>query len=277
LSNRTSTYVMGHTDHERRRLALQAAFLNPLTDGFLRRAGISAGMHVLELGCGIGEVSLIAARLVGSHGRVHCLDFDPIALEIARGRARSAGHDHVMFDQADVNDHAPSRPYDAVIGRHILIHTPDALGLLRKAASVLHAGGVVAFHEGDFSFIPKGYPESPQMCRALNLIGEFFQRSVPRPNIGTQLFYLMQEAGLQPPECRADCVMDGGAHSAVYEWIAETVRSLLPRMETLGLTTAAEVNIETLAERLRQEGLANRAAIFAPMMIGAFARKPFQS
>jgi hypothetical protein len=46
---------MGHTDHERRRLALQASVLNPLTDAFLRRAGISAGMNVLELGCGIGE------------------------------------------------------------------------------------------------------------------------------------------------------------------------------------------------------------------------------
>jgi ubiquinone/menaquinone biosynthesis C-methylase UbiE len=144
---------MGHTDHERRRLALQAAFLNPLTDGFLRRAGISAGMHVLELGCGIGEVSLIAARLVGPHGRVHCLDFDPKSLEVARGRTQSAGHDHVVFEQADINDHFPSRPYDAVIGRHILLHTPDALALLRKAAAIVHAGGVVAFHEGDFTFI----------------------------------------------------------------------------------------------------------------------------
>jgi cyclopropane fatty-acyl-phospholipid synthase-like methyltransferase len=55
----TQTYVMGHTDHERRRLSLQASIINPLTDHFLRSAGISAGMHVLELGCGIGEVRLI--------------------------------------------------------------------------------------------------------------------------------------------------------------------------------------------------------------------------
>jgi hypothetical protein len=46
------TYVMGHTDRERRRLALQAAVLNPLTDSFLRRAEISAGIRVLDLGCG---------------------------------------------------------------------------------------------------------------------------------------------------------------------------------------------------------------------------------
>ena len=81
-----SAYVMGHTDRERRRLALQASVINPLTDNFLRRAGVSAGMRVLELGCGIGEVSLIAARLVGPHGHVHCIDIDGPGLEIARDR-----------------------------------------------------------------------------------------------------------------------------------------------------------------------------------------------
>lgn len=268
---------MGQTDHERRRLALQAAVLNPLTDGFLRRAGISAGMHVLELGCGVGEVSLIAARLVGPHGRVHALDFDATSLEIARGRIRSAGHDHVSFEQIDVNQHKPLRPYDAVIGRHILLHTEDALGLLKKVVEIVHAGGLIAFHEGDFSFCPRGYPETPLMFWAEGLIMEFFQRAVPRPNIGTQLFHLMHEAGLLPAECRAECVMDGGPHSPVYEWIAETLRSLLPRMETMGMATAAEVNIDTLAQRLREEGLQKRSVAIGPLMVGAFARKPYKA
>jgi hypothetical protein len=43
-----SEYVLGHTDRERRRLSLQASILNPLTDSFLRRAGVSAGMNVFE-------------------------------------------------------------------------------------------------------------------------------------------------------------------------------------------------------------------------------------
>ncbi len=34
-------YLMSHSDHERRRFALQAALLNPLTDGFLRRPEFS--------------------------------------------------------------------------------------------------------------------------------------------------------------------------------------------------------------------------------------------
>jgi ubiquinone/menaquinone biosynthesis C-methylase UbiE len=274
LSDQTANYVLGHTDHERRRLALQAAVLNPLTDAFLRRAGISAGMNVLELGCGIGEVSLIATRLVGPHGRLHCLDFDGHALEIARGRVRSAGHDHVVFEQIDIHEHAPVRPYDAVIGRHILVHTPDPLAILHKAVSLLQPGGVAAFQEGDFTYCPRGYPELKVMWSACDWIIQFMSRAVSRPKIGAQLFQLMQEAGLQSPECRAECVMDGGPHSPMYEWIAETVRSLLPRMEALGITTAAEVDIETLADRMRTEALEKCGAGMSPMLIGAFARKP---
>src|SRR5262249_47283275 len=170
------SYVLGHTDHERRRLALQASIINSLTDAFLRRAGISAGMHGLELGCGIGEVSLITARLVGPHGHVHCIDIDPEALEIARGRTRSAGHDYVTFEQTDVMQHAPARPYDAIIGRHILIHTADALAVLKKAVATVHVGGLIAFQEYDLSYYPRGYPELPQFCFMQDLITEFFRR-----------------------------------------------------------------------------------------------------
>lgn len=109
LSVEHTAYVMGHTDRERRRLSLQASVINSLTVSFLRRAGISAGMHVLELGCGVGEVSLIAARLVGPCGRLHGLDLDPAALEIAQRRVQSAGHRHVCFELADVKDFRPPR------------------------------------------------------------------------------------------------------------------------------------------------------------------------
>jgi len=270
-----STYVLGHTDHEKRRLALQASIINPLTDAFLRRAGISAGMHVLELGCGIGEVSLIAARLVGPHGHVHSIDIDVAALEIARGRIRSAGHDHVTFEQIEVMQHKPARPYDAVIGRHILLHTADALAVLKRAVALVHGSGLVAFQEHDLSFYPRGYPELPLCFATQALMIDFWRRAVPRPNIGTQLFWLMQEAGLPPPECRAESIMDGGPYSPMYEWLAETARSLLPRMEALGMTTAAALDCDTLCQRLRQEALEKRGVLLSSPLIGAFARKPF--
>ena len=274
MSNPSIAFPPNKVDHERRRLALQASVLNPLTDSFLRRSGISGGMRVLEVGCGIGEVALITARLVGPHGRLHCIDIDGAAIETAQARCHNAGHDHVSFEHTDIASHTPVRAYDAVIGRHVLIQVPDALAVLKKAVSLVHVGGVVAFQEYDLSFWPRGYPELPLIHSVQELIVEYYRRAVARPNIGAQLFYLMQEAGLPSPECRAECIMDGGANSPVYEWLTETVRSLLPGMEALGMMTGGVVN-DKLPERLREEALQKRGVAIMSPMIGAYARKPF--
>jgi SAM-dependent methyltransferase len=268
-----NAYVMGHTDRERRRLSVQAAVLNPLTDSFLRRAGISAGMNVLEFGCGVGEVSLIAARLVGSSGSVHALDIDPVAIEVARGRIQSAGHDHVTFEQVDIHVHTPAQLYDAVIGRHILIHTPDALAILKTAVSLIHIGGVIAFQEYDLSRTMGGYPDVPMMNPIINAITEFCTRAMPRANIGMQLPHLLQLAGLSTPECRAESIVSGGPHSLFYEWFVETFRTLQPRMKAIGMTVP-EVDLDQLPGLLRAEAVEKGAFTSGPLMYGAFARKP---
>src|SRR5580704_11055967 len=118
----TSAYVMGHDERERRRLALQASVLNPFTDHLLRRAGISAGMRVLDLGCGVGDVSLLAARIVGRSGRTTSLDIDGRALETLRQRADTATLTNIECVEGNVHEWEAAQKFDAVIGRHILIH-----------------------------------------------------------------------------------------------------------------------------------------------------------
>ena len=232
-------------------------------------------MHVLDLGCGIGEVSLIASRLVGPHGSVLGLDIDEGALTTARGRGRSAGHDHLSFQQQDVMEFQPDRPFDAVIGRHILIHTKDPLAIVKKAVSLLHPGGLIAFQEYDLSYTPPGYPSMPLSQKAYSWVVDLFLKASPHPDIGVRLFQLMQKAGLPPPECRLESIIDGGPHSPVFEWLAETVRSLLPKLEALGIATAAEADIDTMADRLRDEALQMQGCLVVSPMIGAFARKPY--
>jgi hypothetical protein len=175
---------------------------------------------------------------------------------------------------ADVLSFEATRSFDAVVGRHILIHTPDPLAILKKAVSITHTGGVIAFQEYDLLTVPRGYPEMPLMFRCQELISEFFRRAVPRANMGAQLPYLMQEAGLPAPEAHCECCVDGGPYSLLYEWLAETLCSVLPRMEAMGLITAAELQIDTLEQRLREEALETRGFAVVSPIIGAFARKP---
>jgi cyclopropane fatty-acyl-phospholipid synthase-like methyltransferase len=57
-----SRYALGYSEDEAHRLTRQAAFFEDLTADVLRRAGIGPGMHVLDLGCGVGDVSLLAVE-----------------------------------------------------------------------------------------------------------------------------------------------------------------------------------------------------------------------
>ena len=63
-----------------------------------------------------------------------------------------------------------------------------------------------------------------------------------------------------------------------YEMLPEIVRSLLPIMKRLGIATAAEVEVESLALRIREEVGANDGIVISPSLIGACAtHEPRQS
>jgi ubiquinone/menaquinone biosynthesis C-methylase UbiE len=271
--SQTSSYVMGYDDRERRRLSLQASILNPLSDQLLRRAGLSAGQRVLDIGCGVGELSMVAARLVGRRGRVTGIDIDEKALALAAARTREQGLNHVDFVHGDIAAYRTDAPYDAVIGRHVLLHTPDPRLVVGIAHSVLNPGGVAVFQEFDFSVVHRAFPDAPLYERMFDIFRSFFARAT-HGNIGTQLFQLLIDTGFDAPECRAEYPMDGGADSPFYEWLTESFRSIAPRAEALGLVRSDEVaGIDSLAERLREESVSRRCCAPGPTMVGCFARK----
>jgi ubiquinone/menaquinone biosynthesis C-methylase UbiE len=81
------TYALGRSDEEHARLTEQANFLRPLTERFLKKAGIAPGMKVLDVGSGVGDMAFLLADLVGPHGQVTGVDVDAAALEKATQRA----------------------------------------------------------------------------------------------------------------------------------------------------------------------------------------------
>ena len=266
-----ASYVMGHDDRERRRLVLQASLLNPFTEQLFRRAGISMGMNVLDIGCGVGDVSLLVARLVGSYGLVTSVDFDAQALETLKHRALAEGVENIECVQANVHEWKPTRKFDAVVGRHILIHTKDPLAVLHACGTMLYARGLAVFHEYDFSVIHRGWPSTPLRDRAMEVFDQFFAHAT-RSNMGARLWTLLMEAGFERPDCRAEYGMGGGTESLYYEWIAESLRSILPRAVSQGIVRDGEFDIDTLEQQLREEAASSNSSIPAPAMIGAFAR-----
>jgi SAM-dependent methyltransferase len=103
------------------RLLEQGRFLGDLTEYLLQLAGIERGMRVLDVGWGAGDVSFLAARLIGREGAVIGVDISEEAVGVARERARQAGLTNVEFVAQDAAELVLEMPVDAVVGRLALI------------------------------------------------------------------------------------------------------------------------------------------------------------
>jgi ubiquinone/menaquinone biosynthesis C-methylase UbiE len=262
-------YVLGHSERELARLEKQAGFYAEATRDGLRKAGIVPGMRVLDVGCGVGDVSLIAAGLVGPSGEVTGIDISAGAVAIATARAGKQGA-RARFEPSSIESFARFGEFDAVIGRFILVHFPDPAALLRTLASKLRPGTILVSMEMDMERAEATAP-FPLFERHLGNIIRMYRTMGLSPDMGMKLHATYRAAGLAP-ELTAFARVGHAGETAGFEFLAESVRSLAPAMEKLGIASAAEIDVDTLATRLAAEAAATDPAIFYPRFVVAWAR-----
>lgn len=267
------TYIMGHSAEERERLIQQGGLFGPITERFLRGAGLAPGMRVLDVGCGVGDVTLLCADLVGADGAVVGVDRDPAALARARERVQAAGLEHVELREGDFREVTFDTPFDAVVGRAVLMYAADPAAAIRALLPHLRSGGIVAFQELDFTHLG-ALPQSD----IADQIADWWRRTATQAGVelqmGLKLFAAYREAGLPEPELQAETIVGGGPDYGGYAYLAGVIRSVLPLMERFGVATAKEVDIDTLADRLRAELVRSGGVLPLQMIVGAAARKP---
>jgi 2-polyprenyl-3-methyl-5-hydroxy-6-metoxy-1,4-benzoquinol methylase len=93
-------YAFGRTQNEYERLIEQGELFRPLTERMLVAAGIRRGMHVLDIGCGVGDVSFLLADLVGSDSLVLGVDIDTECLKVAEERRLRMEIANIKFRQS---------------------------------------------------------------------------------------------------------------------------------------------------------------------------------
>lgn len=267
------TYILGHSKDELDRLVHQSRLFGQLTEQALVQAGIGAGMRILDVGCGAGDVSFLCGRMAGPRGEVIGVDRSPEAIAEAKERGRSAGVSNVRFVRDDLHRFAPDGAFDAVVGRLVLMYFADPASILRRLASFAPAGGIVAFQEIVMT-TARSSPRCDEFDRAVERIEETFVRGGFDPDFGLRLRSVFRDAGLGLPEMIGAQRVEAGPDSPVYATVAGLARSLLPAMEATGVATAAELRVETLAERLRAEVVTNDAVVVTPTLIGAWTRRP---
>ncbi|HEY2526671.1 MAG TPA: class I SAM-dependent methyltransferase [Xanthobacteraceae bacterium] len=268
-----SVYLFADREKEQRRLERQAELLDPLTERVFQAAGLKPGTRVLDLGSGAGDVAMLAARLVGSDGKVVGVERDPAAVVAATARVKRAGLSNVHFVQGDVQTlDGFEGDLDAVVGQLVLMYLPDPAVSLARAPQLVRPGGLICVQEGDMAY-DWAEPMTPLWTQVRAWFLETLRQARVAPRMGLSLYSSFVAAGLPPPELKLECAIGGGAEAAAWGW-ANVVLGVLPLIERLGVATAADLQPDTLAERLLRDVLAADGIVIGPPLVGAWAHTP---
>jgi ubiquinone/menaquinone biosynthesis C-methylase UbiE len=271
-SRSATDYALGYTDAEQARLIRQATLIAPHTERLFREAGIGPGHRVLDLGSGMGDVSMLVAELVGASGEVVGIERDAISIERAQARVAAAGLRNVSFLNADVNNIVTDRPFDAVVGRFILMFLSDPVSVLRSVSRLVRPGGVLAFQEPSWIPMLALGDRLPLWSCVLRSIHETILRSGANPEMGLALYSIFQEIGLPPPKMHLEIPM--GSDIGFVRVISDLVCSLQPLAKQHGVAVEELENLETLSERICAEIAAANTVVSIVPLLGAWSRKP---
>jgi ubiquinone/menaquinone biosynthesis C-methylase UbiE len=252
--------------------SLSARAFEPLTRSLFAEAGLLAGMRVLDVCSGAGDVAFLAREIVGVEGHVTGFDCTPAAVTYANERAASRGLSNVEFVEAEIENLPFGQDFDVIVGRVVLMYRRDPVGDLRALVRCLRPGGLVVFQELDM--LPgKTVPPAAVINDVRAWLLDTFARAGIELEMGPKLYATFTSAGLNPPQMRVDGFI-GGAESVAPALVANVARMLMPQAEAMAAVSAKEVQIDTLEERMRVDLAGTGGVMSTPLVIGAWARLP---
>lgn len=121
--------------------------LATLADRLVEIANPAWGASVLDVACGPGTATLLAAKRVGPGARVVGVDLAPPMLATAERRAQAEGITNITFVEGDaeVLEGIDDASFDVVISNCGVIFAPQAARMVETVARVLVPGGTFAF------------------------------------------------------------------------------------------------------------------------------------
>lgn len=261
---------MGRSESETDRLIKQSQLYDDITRRFFLRSGITEGMNVLDVGSGAGDVAFALADIVGSEGTVIGVDVNPDILDIARARAKAENYTNIEFIAGDIRTLEFPSGFHAVAGRLVLMYMADPVDALKYFATLLKTGGIVAFQEVDFSpYTVAVHPDTPLINNLIAWGRTVFERSGAHVEMGLELYKAFVDAGLPEPTLHFEAPMGGPEGWSGYDYLENSFRSILPLLEAYEITTAEELDVDTLAQRIQAEVSASKRPIMLPPHVTA--------
>lgn len=153
-----------------------SADLNEVTEVLLDSAGIGPGHRVLDLACGAGSQSILAAKRVGPGGSVVASDISGTMLEHVRQNARLAGLDNIETIESAAEELETSQPpFDASICRLGLMLFPAPGSALQAVQRILKPGSRFA------ALVFSTPDENPFMAQPMRILLRHAGKQPPGP------------------------------------------------------------------------------------------------
>lgn len=233
-----SRYVLRSGQDGAQRLRSLARAHRPATARLLRKVGLARGMRCLDVGCGIGEVTLAMARAVAPGGLAVGVDLDEQYLEVGRKKARRRQLP-AEFRLASAGDLGEEEAYDLVYARCLLSHVSNPEAVLEGMVRAARPGGTVAVEDIDFRGL-FSHPPLPACERYVQLYSEVVRRNGGDAARGADLHRLLSERGVKhlSLEVALPTFVDGDAKRLA----AITMEHIRARVTEAGLATDEEID-----------------------------------
>jgi ubiquinone/menaquinone biosynthesis C-methylase UbiE len=260
-------YVLLSGEQATKRLQLLARAKWPTTKTLLRRIGVRSGMNCLDVGCGIGAVTLRLALRVGATGKAVGIDRDERCLELARRKAARYKLP-VVFRAENITDLREVQAYDLVYARFLLTHVAKPEEALERMVRVTQPGGWVIVEDIEFA-AHFCYPPCPAFSRYVDLYQRAVKGKSGDPNIGPRLVSLFLDADLD--DVHVEVVQPTFRNGPGKCMASITMAHIQEAVVQQGLASAQEV--EGIVAELDQFTADDRTILSLPRILQVWGRK----
>lgn len=162
----------------RERLALQHRVFSPGTQRLLTLSHFRPDMHVLVIGCGCGDETIMIAKQMDNVGRIVAIDINAEQLTEAKIAAARAGvAEKISFKNKPIEDiNAEDGKFDLILGRFILPHLKNLKQTIELLKERLNPNGRIASQEPIVSTC-YSRPSSTSLTEYLNLMMAFADKN----------------------------------------------------------------------------------------------------
>jgi SAM-dependent methyltransferase len=240
--NKERDYVLGTHDKELARLGLQHRVWRPVVLDCWKKAGITVGSRVLDVGAGPGYATVDLAEIVGPAGQVTALERSANFVNALRETCRVRGLTNVKIHELDlITDGLPKGDYDFSWCRWVLSFVSEPSLLIKKLGAIMPTGGTSIFHEYAHYETWRFYPRIPSQEKFREHVIATWHESggVPDGAAGLSELLSQNDFVIRSATPHIFCIRPA---DYMWQWPAQFIDVYLPRLQEMGRIDQAFAN-----------------------------------